>query len=288
MFFAYLLYTEVNLMHTVAIITNKKKDTDSYVTNKCIELLKDKFNLVFSDGTDPESLKTLLKDCFSAIVIGGDGTILLAASALAEAGVPILGINMGHMGFLADVELSELEKALCDFADGNYNIEERFMIEAMVNADKKEKTSPLTALNDLVISRASYTRMIALDVLVDNHFVTSYVGDGVVVSTPTGSTAYSLSAGGPVVDSSLDVCIITPVCPHTMSSKPLIVPGSSEITIKFHANFDDISMLTADGQKSVKIAEGDEIVIKASPLKTRLIKVSGRGFYDIFTKKLQG
>jgi len=139
-----------------------------------------------------------------------------------------------------------------------------------------------------VISRASYTRMIALDVLVDDHFVTSYVGDGVVVSTPTGSTAYSLSAGGPVVDSSLDVCIITPVCPHTMSSKPLIVPGSSKITIRFHADFDDISMLTSDGQRSVKIADGDEIIIKASALKTRLIKVSNRGFYEIFNKKLQG
>ncbi len=275
-------------MHTVAIITNKKKDIDSLVTNKCIDILKNKFNLVFSDGTDKESLKALLADCFSAIVIGGDGTILLAANEAANAGVPILGINMGHMGFLADVEPSELERALGEFADGNYNIEERFMIEAAVSDGKKEKTSPLTALNDLVISRASYTRMIALDVLVDGHFVTSYVGDGVVVATPTGSTAYSLSAGGPVVDSSLDVCIVTPVCPHTLSSKPLIVPGSSEITIRFHDKFDDISMLTSDGQRSVKIADGDEIIIKASPLKTRLIKVSNRGFYEIFNKKLHG
>ncbi len=275
-------------MHTVAIITNRKKDTDGFVTNKCIEILKDKFNLVFSDGNDTESLKELLKDCLGAIVIGGDGTILLTANASAKASVPILGINMGHMGFLADVEPSELEKALCDFADGNYNIEERFMIEASVCAHGKEKTEPLIALNDLVISRASYTRMIALDVLVNGHFVASYVGDGVVVSTPTGSTAYSLSAGGPVVDSSLDVCIITPVCPHTMSSKPLIVPGSSEIKLKFNANFDDISMLTSDGQRSVEIADGDEIIIKASPFKTRLIKVSNRGFYEIFNKKLQG
>ena len=275
-------------MHTVAIITNKKKDIDGYITQKCVDVLKDKFNLVFPDGTDPQSLKECLGGCFGAIVIGGDGTILLTANEAASARVPVLGINMGHMGFLADVEPTEIENALSSFANGSFNIEERFMIEALVYAGGKEKTSPLTALNDLVISRASYTRMIALDVLVDGHFVTSYVGDGVVVSTPTGSTAYSLSAGGPVVDSSLDVCIITPVCPHTMSSKPLIVPGKSEITIRFHANFDDISMLTSDGQRSVQIADGDEIVIKASPLKTRLIKVSDRGFYEIFNKKLQG
>ena len=275
-------------MQTVAIITNKKKDVDGYVTKKCTDILKDKFNLVFSDGRDGNELRGILKSSIGAIVIGGDGTILLAADEAAKAGVPILGINMGHMGFLADVEPCELAKALEAFANGNYNIQERFMIQSTVYSDGKEKTPPLTALNDLVVSRASYTRMISLDVIVDGHFVASYIGDGVVVSTSTGSTAYSLSAGGPVVDPSLDVCIITPVCPHSMSSKPLIVKGTSEITIKFHASFDDIAMLTADGQKSVKIAENDEIIIKASPLKTRLIKVSDRVFFEIFNKKLQG
>lgn len=273
-------------MQTVAIITNRKKDSGGGVTALCADILSSKYNLAFCDGTNDEETKNTLSGCIAAIVIGGDGTILLAANAAASCGVPVLGINMGNVGFLADVELAELEGALRAFADGKYNIEERFMLCASVAG--KDSLPPLTALNDLVISRASYTRMVALDVLVDGHFLASYVGDGVVVATPTGSTAYSLSAGGPVVDPSLDACIITPVCPHTLSSKPIIVPGSAEITIRFHAAFDDISMLTSDGQHSIKISDSDEIVIKASPLKTKLIKVSGRCFYEIFNKKLQG
>ena len=274
-------------MQRAAIITNKKKDSDGSITKLCADILKSKYELVFSDGTDKAHTKKTLEGCSVAIVIGGDGTILLAANEAAVAGVPVLGINMGNVGFLADVELAEVRKALECLIDGAYTIEERFMIEAKVKG--KEDTYPsLTALNDLVISRASYTRMIALDVMVNGHFLASYVGDGVVVATPTGSTAYSLSAGGPVVDPELDVCIITPVCPHTVSSKPIIVPGNAEIAIHFHANFDDISMLTADGQHSIKISDNDEIIVKASKLKTKLIKVSGRCFYEIFNKKLQG
>lgn len=274
-------------MQTVAIITNKKKDPDGRVTKMCADILGATYNLVYSDGTDHERNVQTLTGCAAAIVIGGDGTILLAANAAASCGVPVLGVNMGNVGFLADVEPAELESALRAFASGNYTTEERFMLEATI-CGKAEQKLPFIALNDLVISRASYTRMVALDVLVDGHFVASYVGDGVVIATPTGSTAYSLSAGGPVVDSSLDVCLITPVCPHTTNSKPMIVPGSATITIHFHAAFDDTSMLTADGQHSIKISDSDEIIIKASPLKTRLIKVSGRCFYEIFNKKLQG
>lgn len=271
-------------MQTVAIITNRKKDSDGAVTKKCADILKSKYNLVYSDGTNDAEVRRTLTGCVAAIVIGGDGTILLGANAAASCAVPVLGVNMGNVGFLADVELSELEDALSAFASGNYTVEERFMIEARVNGMQE----PLTALNDLVISRASYTRMVALDVMVDSHFLASYVGDGVVVATPTGSTAYSLSAGGPVVNPALDACIITPVCPHSVNSKPMIVPANAQITIRFHADFDDISMLTSDGQHSVKISDGDEIVIKASPLKTLLIKVSDRCFYEIYNKKLHG
>ena len=273
-------------MQTIAIITNKKKDTDGKITKKCEELLKDKYNLIFSNGTQEDELKKILSQCQSAIVIGGDGTILLVAGVASSLNVPILGINMGNMGFLADVEPTEIESALESFTKGDYSFDERFMIEASVKEKGTAEKKTLVALNDLVISRASYTRMIALDIFVDSQFAASYVGDGVVVSTPTGSTAYSLSAGGPIVDSSLDVCIITPVCPHSLGAKPMIVHGNSEISIRFHANFDDISMLTSDGHKSIKISDGDEITINASSLKTRLIKISNKGFFEIFNKKL--
>jgi NAD+ kinase len=159
------------------------------------------------------------------------------------------------------------------------------MLEAVLKAKDGTETV-LPALNDIVISRASYTRMIALDVLVDGHFLASYVGDGVVISTPTGSTAYSLSAGGPVVDPGLNVSVITPVCPHTLNSKPVIISGDADITVNFHETFDDVSMLTTDGQTGIEISEGDTVTIRASKLKTQLIKVSDRCFYQILHRKL--
>lgn len=274
-------------MQTIAIITNRKKDPDGKVTSKCEKILKEKYNVIQCDGTCEKETQKALDDSFAAVIIGGDGTILSSAHIAAKKGIPLLGVNMGHMGFLADVEISELDDALFSLMEGNFTIEERFMLCAtLLKKDGRKET--LTALNDLVISRASYTRMVALDVWVDDHFAASYMGDGVVIATPTGSTAYSLSAGGPVVDTSLSVSIITPVCPHTMSAKPMIIPGTSRVAIRFKNTFDDVSMLTSDGQRAFETSEGDVIYIEGSPLKARLIKVSDRCFYEILHKKLQG
>lgn len=274
-------------MRTVAIITNKNKDTDGSITAKTSNLLSGNFNIIYDDGTSPENTAKVMKAADTAIIIGGDGTLLSAANHAAAEGVPILGINMGNMGFLADVELSELECALESFASGKYTIDERFMIEA-VHTSPDGQSEPLTALNDIVISRASYGRMVAIEVIVDGHFVAAYDGDGVVIATPTGSTAYSLSAGGPVVDASLEVFIITPICPHTMSSKPLIVSGKSKIALRFKSTFGDKSTLTADGFAAEAMSHGDEILIRAADKKTKLIKVSERCFYQLLHKKLQG
>ena len=274
-------------MDKIVIITNQKKDEDGYITKKCTDILCPHFQIEYDNGTDTSLTKKTLSGSKAAIVIGGDGTILAASLAAAECKVPVLGINLGNLGYLADIELTDLDDGLKAFIDGNYTIEERFMIEAKCRS-KDGNVTLLPALNDIVVSRASYTRMIALDVLVDSHFLSSYVGDGIVISTPTGSTAYSLSAGGPVAHPGLDVSIITPVCSHTMGSKPVIVPGKSNITVRFHGTFDDKSMLTADGQRAIKIVDGDTITVSASPLKTKLIKVTDRNFCEILHKKLQG
>ena len=274
-------------MKKLAVITNSKKDPNGEITASCINILNNRFEIVCSDGIDPQKRRQALKGAFAAIVIGGDGTILSTAADAAEEEVPVLGINKGNMGFLADVELAEIDTALKALCNGRYRIEERFMLSAKaIGADGTP--NELTALNDLVISRASYTRMVALDVWVDGHFLSSYVGDGVVIATPTGSTAYSLSAGGPLVDASLNVALITPVCSHTMSAKPMIVPGNAKITVKFKNTFDDVAMLNADGQRAVEISDGTEVFVEASPYKTKLIKISDRCFYEILHKKLQG
>ena len=273
-------------MQKVVIITNKKKDPGGKITLKCRDILKEKFSIALCDGVSEEDTKKALEGAYAAVIVGGDGTILSSAHIASALKVPILGVNMGHMGFLADVELSELDCALLSLIEGNFTIEERYMLKATL-CKKSGETKSFTALNDLVISRASYTRMVALDVWVDSHFVASYVGDGVVIATPTGSTAYSLSAGGPVVDATLFVSIITPVCPHTMNSKPMIVPGNAKVSIKFKNTFDNVSMLTWDGQRGEEMAEGDVLHIEGSHLTTRLIKVSDRCFYEILQKKLQ-
>lgn len=274
-------------MHKIVIITNLNKDTDGSVTKKCAKVLESKFDILYDDGTACEKTKEKLSGAYAAIVIGGDGTILASSVAAAQCSVPLLGVNLGNLGYLADIELSHLEDGLESFANGNFSVEERFMLEAVCHSADGKKTV-LPALNDIVISRASYTRMIALDVLVDSQFLSSYIGDGIVISTPTGSTAYSLSAGGPVAHPGLDVSIITPVCSHTLGSKPVIVPGKSDISIRFHKTFDDKSMLTADGQRAIKIVDGDEITVSASKLKTKLIKVTNKTFCEILHKKLQG
>ncbi len=272
-------------MPTAAIITNKTKDADGRITARVSDILKNKYDIIFD--RDYDNLHSLLKSADVLVVLGGDGTLLGAARAAAVCEVPILGINLGNLGFMADVELANLDRALNAFMQGEFRIENRFMIDASILKSTGE-TVKLSALNDIVVTRASYQRMVAFDVLVNGDDLAHYQGDGIVVSTPTGSTAYSMSAGGPIVDPSLDVCVITPVCPHTMASKPVIVPGSAEIEIKFKSTFDDMAMLTADGQAGITLSEGDIIRIKGSEQTTKLIKLKEHSFYELVNLKLQG
>jgi len=269
------------------IVRNKNKDTDGIVTSRVCNALKDKYDVVCTDEKSGDGLCRLCESADVAVVLGGDGTILNFASVSAGTDTPILGINLGNMGFLSDVDLAEMEIMLEKFKNGDYITDERFMIEAAVSR-KDGETETFIALNDVVFSRASYKRMVAFDILLDGKYVASYNGDGVVVATPTGSTAYSMSAGGPVADPSLDIFLITPICAHTFSAKPLVVPGKSEIQIRFCDTFDDMSILTVDGQSGCRVRNGDVITVRSAQKKARLIKVSGRSFYEILHKKFQG
>lgn len=273
-------------MPTVAIVTNKHKDPDATITNKVAGILKEKFNIIYDKDYDPKNIHTMYQSADVVVVLGGDGTLLSSAGYASEYKTPLLGINLGNLGFMADVEITDLEKALKAFIDGKYTIEHRFMIDATIKKSHGGLES-FSALNDVVVTRASYQRMVAFDVCVNGDHLASYQGDGLVVSTPTGSTAYSMSAGGPVVDPTLDACIITPVCPHTMSSKPVIVPGNAEIEIRFKSTFDDMAMVTGDGQTGIRLNEGDIITIKGSKRTTGLVKLSDKSFYEILNRKLQ-
>lgn len=274
-------------MPTAAIITNPKKDADGIYTKRVAAILKEKYDILYDKDFKKEDIHTMYEKADVIIVLGGDGTLLSAADSASSFGVPMLGINLGHLGFMADVEENSIEASLKAFLKGEYTTDRRFMIDATVNK-KDGSVIKLSALNDIVVTRASYQRMVAFDIKVNGDHLATYQGDGLVVATPTGSTAYSMSAGGPVVDPSLDVCIITPVCPHTISSKPVIVPGNAEIRIDFKSTFDDKAMLTADGKEGIRLCEGDVIKINASDKTLGLIRLKSRSFYDILHHKLQG
>lgn len=274
-------------MPKAAIITNTKKDATGKYTKAVAEILSEKYEVLYDSNYTKETLHTMYENADVAVVLGGDGTLLSTADMACLYNVPLLGINLGHLGFMADVEENSIEASLKSFLKDEYKIDHRFMIEAKIN--KKDGSQLfLTALNDIVVTRASYQRMVAFDIKVSGDNLATYQGDGLVVATPTGSTAYSMSAGGPVVDPSLEVCVITPVCPHTMSSKPVIVPGNAEIQIDFKSTFDDKAMLTADGKEGIRLCEGDVIKIKGSSKKLGLVRLLNRSFYDILNLKLQG
>ena len=190
-------------MPIAAIVTNKHKDPNGVVTNKVAGILKGKYTVVFDKDYTQNNIHTMYENADVVVVLGGDGTLLASAGHASFFGTPILGINLGNLGFMADVELNDIEKALKSFMQGDYTIEHRFMIDATIKKPNGE-TEEFSALNDVVVTRASYQRMVAFDVCVNGYHLASYQGDGLVVSTPTGSTAYSMSAGGPVVDPSLD------------------------------------------------------------------------------------
>lgn len=270
-------------MKTFAVITNREKDIDYNVTNKLTSLLKDRCRLLFDcDFTDKQQL---YKNADIAIVLGGDGTILSVAKYASKADVPILGINLGTLGFMAEIEIQEMENSLNKLLEDKFTIENRFMLNAVVKRNG-ETVLDIDALNDVVISRALYKRMANMDVYVNNSYLASYYSDGLIISTPTGSTAYSMSAGGPIVDGGMELCIITPICPHSLSAKPIIVPAESRICVGLNSKTNNSNILTYDGQNGIDLMINDLVVIKKSKHTTKLIKISDNSFYDILRKKL--
>lgn len=222
-------------------------------------------------------------DC--VLAVGGDGTILSVARQVAKLCIPILGINMGHLGFLAEVDPLRYEEALKNLLKGQYTVEERTMVEATVFQDG-DSSRELIALNDIVISKNSFARLLRFDVFVNEEHFSTFQADGVIVSSPTGSTAYSLSAGGPLVSPNIDAMLVTPICAHILSSRPLVVSGDDIIRVELNSSHSDIA-ITADGQETVKLGPKDVITIRKSPHKTRFVKLGNDSFYKVLKDRLK-
>lgn len=245
------------------------------------------------DGRETASADDLPKRVDLVIALGGDGTLLAAANRIAAAGldIPIVGVNFGSLGFLTEVTLAELYDAMSAVLDGTAAIESRMMLQASIGTAEDDDQDPSLdrqVLNDVVITRGSLSRMIDLEVRIDGGFVTRVKADGLILATPTGSTAYNLSAGGPIVEPSVDAYVMTPIAPHTLTNRPVVLSGSAEVRITpLFENVKTEVYATFDGQFGRELERGESIVIRRAARRLNLIRASGRSYYDVLQQKLK-
>ncbi len=219
------------------------------------------------------------------VVLGGDGTLLSTARRTAGLRIPILGVNMGHLGFITDMEMQDLFPRLDQLVRGDYLVEPRMMLDAEVRRDGRS-VARFLALNDAVVTKGPLSRMITLEAYVGNEYLAAYRADGIIISTATGSTAYSMSAGGPIVSPELDLMIVTPICPHTLSARPIITSDRHAIRIVLKSDPLDV-MLTIDGQTGFALQKDDEVLVVRAVAAANLVRLRGRPFFEIVRLKLR-
>jgi len=279
-------------MLSIGIVSNLSKDAGGQKTSMIIEAVLDRdmkaFVLPPIYELTQKGILTGEKDFYEKsdliLVLGGDGTILHTARQAARHNKPLLGINLGRLGFLAEAELSDYSMILDSVAEGSYQVESRMMLQAELM--RKGRTSKsFLALNDIAVTKSSYSRIIHLKALINGNAINNYSADGILVSSPTGSTAYSLSAGGPVIDPGMECLLLTPICPHTLNSRSIVTDASSTIEIVVDDTNKDI-VLTIDGQEGVELQNGDTVRVCKAEYKAQLIKISKRNFYTLLHEKL--
>lgn len=273
----------------ILLVVNEQKDPKYELAKKVAYIIGERAELFVPEKEEQiniENVKTMSENEYSRLdmmlVLGGDGTLLSVAKSASELGIPVIGINLGRLGFLAEIEKDELESGINRLLSGDFMIEERMMLSAELLSGEKT-----TALNDIVVTRAtSSLKILDLDVYIDDEYVDDFKADGIIISTPTGSTAYSLSAGGPIVDPSLESMIITPVCPHKMYSRTIIVPPEKTVTIKCKITPDNEAVVAADSEILGKLFGNETVTIKISPKKFKLIRFKGYKFFGVLHNKL--
>jgi NAD+ kinase len=219
------------------------------------------------------------------ISLGGDGTLLNIAPLVERADVPILGVNLGALGFITEVAVNELESVLSKTLEGDYEVEQRMTLEIRVQG-KRRKPRAFRVLNDAVIAKGARSRIIDLETYVGNDYLCTYRADGLIISTPTGSTAYSLAAGGPILEPALGAIILSPICPHTLTNRPIVVPSKAAIRVTLRS-FGDTVILSPDGQQGMRLNNGDKVEARDYGLPVSLIKLPSRSYYEILRSKLK-
>ena len=278
------------------IIANKKKDPNHDMTNKIMEYLRSKGKQCecqdIDESIDNKDYKYTNADCVPndtdcVIVLGGDGTLLQAARDLINTDIPLLGVNIGTLGFLTDTDMENVTETLSMVLEDKYEIDSRMMIDGYIYRNN-ELIHSNTALNDVVINRMGILSVIDFDIYVNDEYLNSYSADGVIVSTATGSTAYSLSAGGPIVQPKAQLLMMTPICPHTLNKRSIIFGADDEIMIKIGDNkkLKEERVATFDGERFYRMVSGDTIVVKRSQKKAKLIKTNKLSFLQRIRTKM--
>lgn len=284
-------------MKKFALLTNYSKDRklvytrliETYITeNGGTHWVPEHISEPDDDGDQRYDLSDMPTDIECVIVLGGDGTLLQAAREMLDRHIPLLGINLGTLGFLTSAEKSELPGCLDSVLDDSCSIDERMMLRGSVYHGQ-EKIQTNIALNDVIITRAGFSRLVELKIYVNGELLSIYNADGIIVSTPTGSTGYSLSAGGPIIFPQTDVMVITPICPHSLQARSLVVSGEDRIMIEIgrrRKTQKEEAMVTFDGRSAQELETGDRIEIYKAQETTQLIRLKGRSFYQVLQNKI--
>ena len=280
---------------SVGVIYKHKFEPAKKEAAKLVEWLNARGINTFSEEMGPNGQKNESSDDFAflpvkdlkwIIVLGGDGTLLGASRKYGRHGVPILGVNLGGLGFLTCIPLEKLYSSIEMILNNSLDIEQRLMLETRVLRDDME-VFRFQTLNDVVINKGALARIIELDVLINDEFLTTFRSDGLIISTPTGSTGYNLAAGGPILYPTISSVILTPICPFTLTNRPIILPESAVISIMMLKESEEKVSLTFDGQVGFDLLEGDKVLIYKSSSNIRLFKSPDQTYYEILRKKMK-
>ena len=270
-------------------VTNDGKDADGRVTAKVKQLLTDAGKtcvLCEKDGDKKIIREKIPEKIDCAVVIGGDGSLIEVARFLHGRNIPVLGINMGTLGYLTEVEVNHIEDAFAQILEGDYTLEDRMMLEGTLQDGRKD-----ISLNDIVVSRKTEIRLIHFRIYVNGELLNTYEADGVIISTPTGSTAYNLSAGGPIVEPTASMIVITPICPHALNTSSIVLSAEDEIVIEIAEGRHDAveeAMVAFDGADTLPLVTGDRVTIRRAGASTRLMRLSRISFLEMLRRKMKG
>ena len=273
----------------ILLIANEQKDKDFILANEIVRIIDNRAEVYAEEKIKTDKLCNVTyisQDSYSLmdmfLVLGGDGTLLSVSKTASCLEIPVIGVNLGRLGFLSEIEKENLKADIDKLLAKDFDIQERMMVSA-----KLHDADDICALNDIIVARGnSLLKILEFDVYIDDEFLDHFKADGIIISTPTGSTAYSLSAGGPIVDPSMDIIIITPICPHKMYSRTIIVSKDKKITVKNRSSDGTMAIVAADSQIVGEISNGQKVVIGEAQNKFKLINLHGFKFFSVLHNKL--